>query len=162
MLLFLSNQEAGCGVCRIPWDPVVNVRYTTRVGEEVKVKIPDLPLQARTPKPSYPGEPEMSRMHVNSGESGVEILKLKCMRLRPSHFSCGVTGERSRRGQGHGDGAAVPAWSVDGWDDCSAEKILGILSTQDSYCTCIFCIKVCMVSNKGFKPKFVVKWPGSV
>lgn len=25
-----------------------------------------------------------------------------------------------------------------------------------------FCIKVCMVSNKGFKPKFVLKWPGSV
>lgn len=52
----------------------------------------------------------MSRMHVNSGESGVEILKLKCMRLRPSHFACGVTGERSRRGQAHRGGAAVPAW----------------------------------------------------
>lgn len=25
-----------------------------------------------------------------------------------------------------------------------------------------FVLKVCMVSNKGFKPKFVVKWPGSV
>lgn len=128
----------------------------------MKVKIPDLHLQARAPKPSYPGEPEMSRMHVNSGESGVEILKLKCMRLRPSHFSCGVTGERSRRGQAHRGGAAVPTWSVHGRGDCNAEKILGILSTQDSYCTCIFCIKVCMVSNKGFKPKFVVKWPGSV
>lgn len=55
----------------------------------------------------------MSRMHVNSGESGV-ILKLKCMRLRPSHFSCGVTGERSKRGQAHRGGAAVPAWSVHG------------------------------------------------
>lgn len=77
----------------------------------MRVKIPDLHLQARTLKPSYPGEPEMSRMHVNSGESGVEILKLKCMRLRPSHFSCGVTGERSRRGQAHRGGAA---WSVDG------------------------------------------------
>lgn len=25
------------------------------------------------------------------------------------------------------------------------------MDTKDSYCTCIFCIKVCMVSNKGLK-----------
>lgn len=111
----------------------------TKPGPEKKsVKIPDLHLQARALKPSYPGEPEMSRMHVNSGESGVEILKLKCTRLRPSHFSCGVTGERSRRSQAHPGGAAVPVWSVHRRDDCNAEKILGILSTQDSYCTWIF------------------------
>lgn len=37
------------------------------------IKIPDLHLQAKAPKRSCPGEPEQSRMHVNSGESGVEI-----------------------------------------------------------------------------------------
>lgn len=39
----------------------------------MKVKIPGLYLQAMAPKSSYLGEPEMSRMLVNSGESGVKI-----------------------------------------------------------------------------------------
>lgn len=65
-------------------------------------------------------------------------------------------------GEASRGGAAIPVWSAHGWDGCNIEKIPGIVSTQDSYCTCIFCIKVCMVSNKEFKPKFVLKWPGSV
>lgn len=77
----------------------------------------------------------------------------------PLFFWCdwrGGAGEASR------GGVAIPVWSAHGWDGCNIEKIPGIVSTQDSYCTCIFCIKVCMVSNKEFKPKFVLKWPGSV
>lgn len=41
----------------------------------MKVKIPDLHLQAKVPKTSCPGEPEMSRVHVKSGESGVKKFK---------------------------------------------------------------------------------------
>jgi hypothetical protein len=74
------------------------------------------------------------------------------MRLRPSHFSSGVTEEGGAGEASHG-GAVISAWSAHGWDCCNVEKIPGIVPTLRFLLHVYFLIEVCMVSNKGFKPR---------
>lgn len=83
------------------------------------------------------------------------------MRLRPSHFSSGVTGEEEQERPAVEVQPSQCGLLMDGMA-AILRKSRELYQHKILIALVFFCIKVCMVSNKEFKPKFVLKWPGSV